>query len=257
MLQAKIGLITTLLLGLFILLGALIAFLINKKEKVVDFSLGLAFGVISTLIITDLLPEIYEHLGLSKIALALIFTIIGYVILNFLDHYIPDHEDHDGHHHVHSSKSDNNNLVHIGVITSLALALHNIIEGMAVYSTIITSTNLGVAVTLGVGFHNIPLGMVIAGALYQSNTNKYKIAINLILVSLSTFVGGLILFFFDIVEISPLVLGILLSIALGMLIFIAFSELLPRIKESKNKKVSRIGVVIGVVILLIAFLIGE
>lgn len=258
--QAKLGLLTTFLLGIFILIGALIALLINKKEKVVDFSLGLAFGVITTLIITDLLPEVYENLELNKIYLAIIFTIVGYVLLRLLDKFIPDHDEHeDGHHHAfHMNKKEaSDNLIHIGVITSLALALHNIIEGMAVYLTILSSTNLGLAVTLGVGFHNIPLGMVIAGALYQSGANKYKIALNIILVSLSTFAGGLILFFFNVAEISPIILGILLSITLGMLVFIAFTELLPRIMESRNKKVSYTGIAIGVLILVIAVFIGE
>ena len=59
----QIGLLTTVLLGIFILLGAGISLLINKKDKIIDFSIGLAFGVITTLIITDLLPEIFEGLG--------------------------------------------------------------------------------------------------------------------------------------------------------------------------------------------------
>ena len=40
--NAKLGLLTTLILGIFILIGALMAFLIKKKNKVVDFSIGLA-----------------------------------------------------------------------------------------------------------------------------------------------------------------------------------------------------------------------
>ena len=40
--SAKLGLLTTLLLGVFIIIGALVAFLIKRKERVVDFSLGLA-----------------------------------------------------------------------------------------------------------------------------------------------------------------------------------------------------------------------
>lgn len=246
----QLGLITTLLLGIFIIIGSLIAFLIKRKEKVVDFSLGLAFGVIIMLIITDLLPEIIEHLGIKYIYIFIIFTFIGFMILKILDNFIPDHEE-----EKMTKQELNHNLVHIGIITSLALALHNIIEGMAVYSTVITNTTLGLAVTLGIGFHNIPLGMVIAGTFYQSNDNISKTIVSIIAVSLSTFLGGLIMFFLNITTINPVVLGILLSITLGMLIFIAFNELLPRIKESKNKKVTNTGMIIGVIILLVAYFI--
>ena len=79
--SAKLGLLTTLLLGVFIIIGALVAFLIKRKERVVDFSLGLAFGVIVMLILTHMLPETIELLGLKYIFIFLIFTILGYMIL--------------------------------------------------------------------------------------------------------------------------------------------------------------------------------
>ena len=65
--NAKLGLLTTLLLGIFILIGALVAFIAKKKEKVSDFSIGLALGVMVMLVILDLLPEIIENLGLKYI----------------------------------------------------------------------------------------------------------------------------------------------------------------------------------------------
>ena len=154
-----------------------------------------------------------------------------------------------------AEKERKENLIHIGIITSLALVLHNIIEGSAVYSTFLTDNNLGVAVALGVGFHNIPLGMVIAATFYQSNENIWKTLSIIGLVSLSTFLGGLLMFFLNLNSISPLLLGTLLSLTLGMLLFIAISELLPRIKKSTDKKVSYVGLIIGIVLLLLSQLI--
>ena len=248
--SSKVGLLTTLVLGIFILIGALIGFVVNKKEKVVDFSIGLAFGVIVMLIGVDLLPEIIEHLGFRYIHMFIIGTVIGFILLRFLDMYIPDHEE-----QTRSKKDVQNNLIHIGVITSMALILHNIIEGMAIYSTIVTNTSLGVTLMIGIGFHNIPLGMVVSSAFHQSNQNIYKTSLIIIVLALSTFVGGLIMFFFNITAISSVVLGTLLSVTLGMLIFIVYEELYERIKHSKNKKISYIGVFIGLLILVISTLI--
>lgn len=249
MYNAKLGLLTTLLLGLFIIIGALIAFLIKRKERVVDFSLGLAFSVIIMLIITDMLPEIIEHLGTNHIYLFIIFTVLGFGLLKLLDHFIPDHDD-DG--KMDTAQEKKENLVHIGIITSCALVLHNIIEGMAVYSAVISNTSLGIAITLGVGFHNIPLGMVIAGTFHQSKETLSKTILSIIAVSLSSFVGGLILFFLNLTAVSSIVLGILLSLTLGMLLFIAISELYPRLHALKNKKTAYIGITIGFLIQLIA-----
>ncbi len=246
----KIGLITTLLLGIFIVIGALIALLANKKSKVVEFSIGLAFGVIVTLIVTDLLPEIFETLGFRYIYVWLIGIVAGFLILKILDNFIPDH-----HEHKMSKEESNENLVHIGVMTSLALVLHNIIEGMAVYSSCLSDASFGIALTLGIGFHNIPLGMVISSSFYHSTKNFKKTIITVLIVSLSTFFGGFVMYLLKLTEISSMLLGVLLSLTLGMLIFIVIDELLPRISDIKNKKISCIGILVGVALLVLSMFI--
>lgn len=251
--NAKLGLLTTLLLGVFIIIGALLAILVKKKEKVVDFSIGLALGVMVMLSILDLLPEIIEHLGLKHIYIFLVGSIVGYCLLRLLDKFIPDHD--------HEEKANLNkgelreNLIHIGIVTSLALVLHNIVEGMAVYGTILSNAKLGLAVTIGIGFHNIPLGMVIAATFYQSNENIWKSITIITMVALSTFLGGLIMFFLNLNTINPLILGTLLSLTLGMIIYITIDELIPRIRESKSKKVCYVGMLVGLMILLVSTLL--
>lgn len=245
-----IGLLVTLLLGIFILIGTMIAFLAKKRQKIIDFSLGLAFSVIVMLIIFDLLPEIIDSLTLKYIWLFLIGIIIGYMILKILDNFIPDHE---------NPKMTNNelkeNLAHIGIVSSIALVIHNIIEGMAVYQTVLTNVNSGLMLSLGVGFHNLPLGMVIATTFYQANQSKKKTLTATLAISLSTLLGGVIMFILNNQTINEVLLGTLLSITLGMLLFIAFTELFPRIKKAKYTKSRNLGLLLGVIILLIATLI--
>ena len=246
-----LALLTTFILGLFILLGAGISFIINKKEKIIDFSIGLAFGVIVTLIFTDLLPEILEGLRLKYIYLFIIFTIVGFVLLRVLDNFIPDHND-----NKMTKEESKENLMHIGIITAITLIIHNILEGMAVYASCLSDSSLGLALMIGVGFHNIPLGMVVASSLYQGNKNIKKTIISLSGVSISTFFGGLIMYLFKLTSINEVLLGILLSLTLGMLLFIVIDELAPRIKNTKDKKTSYIGITVGVILLFISMLIG-
>ena len=246
---AKLGLLTTLLLGLFILIDSVMALIFKRHEKVVEASIGLAFGVIIMLIVTELLPEIIHHLGLKHIYLFIIFTAVGFYVLKILDNYIPDHDDE------HMTKQERKeNLIHIGIMTAIALALHNIIEGMAVYSTIITDSNIGISLLLGIGFHNIPLGMVITSALYQGKDNVYKSILSVLIISSTTFIGGLIMYFLNITAINTIVLGILLSITLGMLLFITANELIPRIKGTTNNKTTIISIIVGIIIVAIASL---
>lgn len=246
-----IGLFITLLLGLFVLIGAFVAFLANKKGQIIDFSLGLAFSVIIMLIILDLIPDIIEHLGVKYIWLFLIFTFLGYGLLRLLDHFIPDHHEHNK----MTKKESNNNLAHIGIISSIALIIHNIVEGMAVYSTVLTDVSTGLMLAIGIGFHNLPLGMVIATAFYQTNQKLIKIWLFIGGVGLSTLIGGMFSFFLNSQIVPEWVLGSLLSLTLGMLLFILVSELWPRVCDSKFMRERNLGIGLGVIIMLISLFI--
>lgn len=246
-----IGLLITLLLGLFVLIGALVAFLANKKGQITDFSLGLAFSVIIMLIVLDLIPDIIEHLGLKYIWLFLIFMFLGYGLLRLLDHFIPDHHEHNK----MTKKEASNNLAHIGIISSVALIIHNIVEGMAVYSTVLSDVSTGLMLAIGIGFHNLPLGMVIASTFYQGNQKPFKVWLSIGSVSLSTLLGGVLSFFLNTKMVPEWVLGSLLSLTLGMLLFILFSELWPRISHSKFKKERNWGLLLGILIMLISLVI--
>ena len=147
-------------------------------------------------------------------------------------------------------------LHHIGIVSSIALLLHNLIEGMAVFGTAITSVPLGLMVGLGVGLHNIPMGMVIASTFYKSSGNVKKTVGISFFISISTFVGGILMFFLNDLLVNDLVLGILLSITLGMIIYIVLFELLEQIIHTKNKKETMIGIFLGIFILVLSVLIG-
>ncbi|MDD2377956.1 MAG: ZIP family metal transporter [Bacilli bacterium] len=241
-------LLITAVAGLFILLGTIIVLMTKNNEKVVIFSISIAFGVMVSLIIFELLPEAFELIKedflLKKILIILIFTIIGVVILKLLDLFVPHHE------HQHG---DTEHLFHIGLVSSIALFLHNIIEGMALYGTAVTSLSLGWLLALGIGLHNIPLGMVVTSAFYNRNKDIPKTIISIFIISLSTLLGGLIMKFLNGNVINDYFLGVLISITLGMIFYIAVFELLHEILESKHKKISTTGVIAGISIILVHF----
>ncbi|MEG0994821.1 MAG: ZIP family metal transporter [Bacilli bacterium] len=238
------GLVFTLFLGLFILVGAFIVFLTKNNKKFITFSIALALSVIVMLIFTDLGKEAYEMLGKDNVLFFILFVILGFLLLKMLDIFVPDHE----HHEHETNKEDTKNLSHIGKLSSIAIIIHNVIEGMAIYTTIVSNPSVGFMVSLGVGLHNIPLGMAITSTLYQSNKDKKKTYIYIFALSLSTFLGGLLLFIFG-NNISEFILGVLLSLTIGMLCFISICELLPRVINSKDKKTTVMGLLLGIILM--------
>lgn len=246
-----IGLVLTLVLGFFIIIGAFLMHIFENKERFLVISLSMAFGVMASLIFLELLPESFEifnekYSSIISIAMILIFSIIGFLILKILDKFIPDHED-----------DDEANLIHVGIVSSIAIILHNIIEGMAIYNTFNTSINLGILLSIGVGLHNIPLGMVLSSTFYKSLSNKKKSNVIIFLISTSTFVGGLIMCIFNNVFKNEFIIGLLLSITVGMLVYINIIEILPKLIKSKDKKMIITSIIVGILILFVSVFLEQ
>lgn len=232
------NLLITFLFGLTILIGTIVILLLKDNKKISELSISIAFVVLIFLIFLDLIPETLEHLKYLDIIL---YVVVGIIGLKILDIFIPEHD--------HSLKKEH--VFHIGFIACIALILHNIIEGMALYSSLQSNTSLGILLGIGIGLHNIPMGMVIASTLEDAKYNKGKIFFISLVVSLATFLGGLISYFIG--TVSDYALGIMLAITLGMLIYIVFFELLDHVKH-QEKKNNIIGFVIGALIFIISMM---
>ena len=254
-----IAVLLSLVVGLFILLGSILSIFYKDNKKFTDFSISIAFGVIIGLIILELLPETFEVLNeeidiIRSIFVIIILILIGIIILKILDLFIPHHE-HEAHIHNKNSvnKNRNEHLHHIGLISSIAVIVHNIIEGMSLYLVASSSLSSGLFLFIGIGLHNIPMGLVIASTLIASNYSKSKTIKLSLIVSLSTFLGGITMFILG--GVSNLVQGILLGLTLGMLIYILIFELMHQIYHMKDKKIPIIGITFGILLLVISIVI--
>ncbi len=241
------GLLITLILGIFFILGFVLVKLGKNTKKVEILSISIALGTMVCLIIFDLVPEMIEHLEGLSIFLAILLVILGIVCLKVLDLFVPDHD----HEHGHEHNCTDDNLLHIGIVSLVAIVLHNVIEGMAVYSLAIEDVRTGLLVALGVGLHNIPMGMVIGSTLEHESKSKQIVLISI--AALSTFLGGVIMALVNSL-ISDFVIGVLICITVGMIIYIVVFELIPHILHSKDKKLSLIGILIGIGVILLSSL---
>jgi ZIP family zinc transporter len=232
------NLFITFLFGMTILIGFILVLVLKDNTKISELSISIGFTVLLYLILLELAPEVFEYLTYME---ALFYTILGIVILKLLDLFIPEHE---------HNKTEKHTL-HISLIASIALMIHNVIEGMALFTSLNNDIHLGLMMCIGVGLHSIPMGMVIASTLEDSKYSKIKIFLIGLLISLSTVLGAFIINLFG--NVTDYALGIMLSITLGMVIYIALFELLDHMKH-QNKKNNLTGLVIGTIIFLISML---
>ena len=239
-----IGIILTLISGLFFLVGILSLKDKKDKDKTVNFTIALAFVVMIGLLVFDLLPELIE----TKNFLLAIPALVGFILLIILDKLIPHH--HHDHTEKHCDKHDHElHLNHIGIVTIMALAIHNMIEGLTLYNITLSSVESGILMMLSISLHNIPLGFQIGNSL---KTKKYSNLLIFILC-ISCFIGELLLILFG--SLNEIIINILLALTFGMLLYLLIFELFGEIKNSLNKKESIYGIIIGIMILLITMII--
>lgn len=243
--------ILSFLAGLSTVIGALIIFFDKRKNnKIVTISLSFAAGVMICVSFTDLLPNSYKMMldGTSvfpKVMLTLIFMVIGVIISMLIDKYLPsDYE-----------SQDNKGLYKIGIISMVAIILHNIPEGIATFITSSNNISLGITLSLAIALHNIPEGISIAVPIYHSTGSKLKAIMYALLSGMSEMVGSILAYFFLAPLINEHVMASLYAIIAGIMIHISVYELIPgAYKESTLKGVIKY-FLIGFAIMIVSHLL--
>lgn len=239
--QTLFSFLLTLIAGLSTLIGSIVIF-INKKYKntIIVSSLSFASSVMFFISITDLIPESIKMLNnFNKIPLILIILIninIGFIISSYIKKYIPDNTD---------------NLYKVGVISMLAIILHNIPEGIATFIAGNTNIHLGISLTASIALHNIPEGISIAVPIYYAKKSKYKAFLYTLISGLSELFGALITYLFLQPLINEIILGILFLIISGIMIHISIFDLLPESKKYKKGGVVVVSYIIGIIFVLL------
>ena len=107
---------------------------------------------------------------------------------------------------------------------------------------------------ISVGCHNLPLGIEAAiGIDSQKEKKVQKIAIYILLI-FSSFIGAFLLFLFR-TELNSILEGMLLSMTVGMLAYISTRELFSEIKINRQKKEIQSGLIIGIILAFILYLL--
>lgn len=227
----------TTLAGLSTLLGTILIFKKTKTNKIIISSLSFAAGVMITVSIIDLIPESINYLNKTfKITPTILITSIlivsGIIISMTIDKYI--------------NKNREGELYKIGLISMIAIILHNIPEGIATYLSTENNLKLGLSLTIAIALHNIPEGISIAVPLYYGTKSRGKALIYTLFSALSEPLGALLAYIFLSKIINNTIMGILMTLIAGIMLQISFYELIPTSLNYKNKKQTILALIIGI-----------
>lgn len=238
-------------------LGAACVFIMKKEINALVNKglLGFASGVmIAASVWSLIIPAINMSSNMGKLAFApaAIGILVGIGFMFILDMIIP-------HLHYNNDKPEGLKSEKIRKTTMLvlAVALHNIPEGMAVgvvFAGVVsqesTITMAGAFIlSIGIAIQNFPEGAIISMTLRSEGVSKSKSFFYGVLSGVVEPIGAVLTILFS-TTIQPL-MPYLLSFAAGAMIYVVVEELIPEASVGEHSNIGTIGFALGFVIMMI------
>lgn len=239
--NALIAITMSLIAGFSTVVGGLIIFFKTKnKEKIVYLALNFAAAVMLTISIIDLIPSSLDMLGKTfptafSLIIIIVFFFLGILITHLIHQKLDD---------ISESK-----LYKVGIISMIALIIHNFPEGIATFTSSYTDISLGLPMTIAIAMHNIPEGISIALPIFYATGNAKKALGNTFLSGMAEPLGAILTFLIFKNYINDIFLGSLYAIIAGIMIYISIEELMPNAKSS-NKKIINYAFFFGVLFMI-------
>ncbi|MEX0932461.1 MAG: ZIP family metal transporter [Parcubacteria group bacterium] len=186
-------------------------YLVNSQRYVVP----IAVGVFLSLVLFELIPETLE-LSPTYGGIAVALGFIAFYVLSALLHK-----------KYHSLEEEDCDRKGAAMLLLIGDAIHNMADGVILGGAFLIDPAIGFATAVGLALHEIPQEIVEFGVLIRAGHTKLKAAL-LNLLSASSIVLGTLLIMI-IAEHADEYIWLFTGIAAGNLLFLAASDLLPRI----------------------------
>jgi ZIP family zinc transporter len=249
--------------------GAALVFLFNSSNrKVLDTALGFTGGVMIAASFWSLLSpsiayvEMQNEMGLSTMPVWLppaIGFFLGALFLYILDKIIP-------HLHIFAKREEAEGIEtnwRKTVLLVLAIALHNIPEGLAVgvaFGALANPELLGmdghsvftiggaIALAIGIGIQNFPEGFAVSMPLRRMGVSRWKSwqwgQLSAIVEPVFAVIGAAI-----VMTVLP-ILPYALAFAAGAMIFIVVEEVIPESQRGGNTDLASMGLIAGFIVMM-------
>jgi ZIP family zinc transporter len=268
------ALLLSALAGLSTTIGSLLALFVREPgSRLMTLTLGFSGGVMILVSFVELLPGGIDALGFASANLAFFG---GMMAMFLIDALIP-HDYMAEHHHTEVENSQNaplrqpfdpstslragsaqdkaqdvalrSRLLKAGLFVALGLGIHNFPEGMATFATSLSDPQMGIAIAIAIAFHNIPEGLAVSAPVYAATGSRGKAFWWSFLSGVAEPVGALLAAAVLMPFLNDAVLGGLLSVVAGIMVFISIDELLPVSRAYGEEHLSIVGIVAGMVVM--------
>ncbi len=254
----------TMLAGLTTAVGGAVAFVTKKNDlKALSLGLGFSAGVMIFISFVDIVPAAQEMLKIHfpNMFQWLVFGgfVAGLLISVLIDYFLPDHVDTKELLDPDAPEEDNEykhyKLQRAGIMTAVAICVHNFPEGMATFLTTTQNLTLGASVALAIAIHNIPEGIAVALPIYHVTGKKRYAMLYAAMSGITEPIGALVGMLFMGLFLPQILVGFLMASVAGIMTYISFDTLLPLAKEYGNWHLSIVGIMSGIIFIWMSLIL--
>jgi len=212
--------------------GLVILFTRRTSRKFLSICLSFAAGVMLYISFAEILVEAFEDLeyaignGTGYLVATLAFF-AGILIVAIIDKFVPHYDDiYDSD---EFSDKDKNELKRTGIMAAIAIAVHNLPEGIMIFMAALHDPALGIAIALAIILHNVPEGVSTAAPIFYATGSKAKAFLFAFTTGYVQVIGAFIAWFFmrSIFDEMEAVFGIAFAVVAGIMVYVAIHQLLP------------------------------
>ncbi|DBA04662.1 TPA: hypothetical protein N0F65_012245 [Lagenidium giganteum] len=143
-------------------------------------------------------------------------------------------------------------LKRMGILSAIAIGIHNIPEGIATYVGSTQNSKVGFSLAVGIGLHNIPEGIAVAAPIYFATGSRWRGIFWCVVSAMAEPFGGVLAWLAIGDGVNPVVQGALFGVVCGIMVCISVKELLPTAIKlaGPNTAVVTLGVFLGMFIMV-------
>lgn len=211
--------VAALLVTTISLVGVLFFGHLGRLAGIEKYSVPVAVGVFLSITLYELIPETLDS-SREFGGLVVAAGFIGfYILANVLHKRLHKH-----YHHLDPEDCDRKGAA---LLILIGDAIHNAADGVVLGGAFLIDPTVGIAVALGLALHEIPQEIVEFGILLRAGYSRTKAAFYNVISASSIFLGLILVLIVS--DHAEEYAWVLTGIAAGNLLFLAASDLLPRI----------------------------
>ena len=238
--------VLALLAGLATGIGGLIVFLVKEiSQEMMAFLLAMAAGVMLLVSLLDLWFGQAMENGFLPITLS--FG-VGLAIVYAVSMYTNKGED-------LSAVSKERKLYKSGILTAIALAIHNFPEGLAMGVAVLESAQYGIVLMAAIALHNIPEGIAVAAPIQAGGGGRLKATLIAMATGFTEPLGALFALLIIGPILTPFMVGCSLAFVGGIMTVVAYNELIPQAMEQNRPKYLLVGAIFGAAVMQLSLLL--